>query len=248
MKSPKCLICNGNTFALDVVDFNKSCAEPGGVHVPLSGKPVYYFMCDACSHTFAPEFLEWTPQDFLDRIYNDVYVVFDPDYKEARPAANAKLLVQAFGAQKNEFRHLDYGGGNGALSKLLAQQGWDSTSFDPFPAGEKDIASLGKFNFITAFEVFEHVPDPNTLMQNLCQLREEVSLILFTTATSDGQLKKNSRITWWYCSPRNGHISIFSKKSLAALGARYGLGYVAINDITHCFVNARPAWARHVLG
>ena len=80
---------------------------------------------------------------------------------------------------------------------------------------------MGKFNLITAYEVFEHVPDVNVLMKNLTEAMTEDCLILFSTLALDENIKKNRRITWWYASPRNGHISLFSKKSLAILGSKY---------------------------
>jgi 2-polyprenyl-3-methyl-5-hydroxy-6-metoxy-1,4-benzoquinol methylase len=76
-----------------------------------------------------------------------------------------------FNDQKHRVQHLDYGGGNGLLSEALAQQGWESSSYDPFPSNGMAVDKLGKFNFITAFEVFEHVPDIDRLMANLLRRR-----------------------------------------------------------------------------
>jgi len=49
-----------------------------------------------------------------------------------RPTNNAEVLVELFGSQKDKIMHLDYGGGNGLLSKLLREEGWNSASYDPF--------------------------------------------------------------------------------------------------------------------
>ena len=38
--------------------------------------------------------------------------------------------------------------------------------------------------------------------------------MLFSTALSDGGLARNQRLRWWYASPRNGHISLFSHRSV----------------------------------
>jgi SAM-dependent methyltransferase len=248
MDAPACPICSSETSILDVVDFNKSCGEKNGQFLPLSGIPVYYFICDFCSHTFSPEFWNWTEKDFQEKIYNAQYAALDPDYVEARPAGNARFLIDYFGRCKSRIRHLDYGGGNGRLSQILQADCWDSSSFDPFPASDTQLDSLGKFNLITAFEVFEHVPDPDKLMENILQLMDQSCMFFFSTYVSDDFLKKHARITWWYCSPCNGHISLFSRKSLALLGARHGLRFASCNENLHCYTNAIPAWFGQITG
>lgn len=92
------------------------------------------------------------------------------------------------------------------------------------------------------YEVFEHVPDPDSLMKNLVSLMADDAVVLFSTLVSDNQIKPNARLTWWYASPRNGHISLFSKKSLILLGNRYGLHYASSSNNLHCFFEQPPGW------
>jgi hypothetical protein len=242
-----CPVCENQTFILDVVDFNKSCEEPRGKFLPLSGIPIYYNHCTDCSYTFAPEFKMWTEKDFLEKIYNDQYIEIDPDYLEARPKSNFQILKKFFSEQNKFIKHLDYGGGNGKLSQLLREDGWNSETFDPFPDGGMSINDLGKFNLITAFEVFEHVPDIHILMKNLTLLMSDDCLILFSTLVSDGHIKPRNRINWWYASPRNGHISVFSKQALSILGSKYTLDFGSFNDGFHCYCRKVPDWANHVI-
>ena len=54
-------------------------------------------------------------------------------------------------------------------------------------------------------------------------------LILLGTGTHDHHVSKNARLSWWYAAPRNGHISLFSRKSLGMLAARFGLTYACSN-------------------
>lgn len=246
-KNYRCPICDSASHMLDVVDFNKNCEENKGVFLPLSGVPVYYFMCEGCNFTFSPAFWNWSEQDFLDCIYNDNYIDIDPDYVEARPLANASALQQIFPSQKKLINHMDYGGGNGVMSNTLSQHGWNSKSYDPFPRNNNLIDELGKFNLITAFEVFEHVPNPNELMENLTKLMDESCIILFSTLISDNEIKLNSRLNWWYCSPRNGHISLYSKKSLLELGRKFNLNFGSFSDGFHCFFKKNPTWAKHLI-
>lgn len=237
-----CPVCSSPTALYDVVDFNKHCMESAGVCLPLSGVPIYYRRCTACTFTWAPEFRQWSDADFLNHIYNEDYETVDPDYLASRPQANADVLMQLFGNARAGIRHLDYGGGNGALSKRLAAQGWDSTSFDPFPGNGTAPETLGKFNLITAYEVFEHVPDVDALMTSLSALMSEQCLVLFSTVLSDGNLEPHGRLNWWYAAPRNGHISLFSLRSLSLLAEKYGLGFRSFSQGAHCFYNSMPEW------
>ena len=242
---PACPVCGAATTLLDVVDLNKSCEEARGIFLPIAGIPVYYSLCDQCGFCFAPELHRWSIDEFSARIYNDDYKQVDPDYLDARPRANAQLLANMFAKQVLAIRHLDYGGGNGELSSELFAAGWDSTSYDPFVDGPLR-EDLGRFNLVTSFEVFEHVPDVNHLISTLASLVEEDGMVLFSTLLSDGILARNQRVQWWYASPRNGHISLFSRRSLALLGEKEGLDLVSFSPNLHAFWRKIPSWAAEV--
>ena len=106
----------------------------------------------------------WKLEDFAAKVYNADYVQVDPDYLEARPRGNAEILDRTFPAVDADIRHLDYGGGNGLLAEILLDRGWQSASYDVFVDRDIDIRDFGSFDLITAFEVFEHVPDPARLV------------------------------------------------------------------------------------
>ena len=242
---PPCPVCAAATSWLDAVDFNKSCEEARGKFLPPAGVPVHYALCDQCGFCFSPELHRWSIEEFSRRIYNDDYKVVDPDYLDARPRANAQMLAAMFANHVLEIRHLDYGGGNGVLSSELFAAGWDSTSYDPFVDGPVRDGH-GTFNLVTSFEVFEHVPDVNHLVSTLSTLVEEDGMVLFSTLLSDGNLARNQRVQWWYASPRNGHISLFSRKSLALLGEKEGFDLVSFSPNLHAFWRKIPSWATDV--
>ncbi len=242
-----CPICFADAPPLDVVDFNRSCAEPSHTYLPLSGIPIYYFLCDNCHFCFAPEMYAWDIATFTSRIYNAQYIAIDPDSVDIRPRENAQGLLKLFGKQKHLFRHLDYGGGAGLLSQLLREKQWQSSSYDPFYDTEQTIEHLGQFDLITAYEVFEHVPDVKKLMANLTTLLSENGIILFSTLVSDDHLVKNQRINWWYAAPRNGHISLFSKASLSRLAGNAGFHLGSFSVGFHAMWKTVPIWASHII-
>lgn len=242
-----CPVCSGNCRLFDVVDFNKSCEEARGKFLPLSGSPIYYALCEQCGFCFSPEISSWTPADFEARIYNAGYLAVDPDYAEARPRSNANALLSLFGTIPESIRHLDFGGGCGMLRDILLNSGWNSASYDPFVDRTCDPGSIGRFDLITAFEVFEHVPDVPKLMSTLRLLLAPGGMILLSTLLSDGHIQPGNRLTWWYASPRNGHISLFSRKSLARLAADHGFHVGSFSDGFHAMLTELPDWAARVL-
>lgn len=242
-----CPVCSGEAPLFDVLDLNKSCEVPKSRIFGLAGVPVYYARCDSCGFCFAPELAGWSLEEFEQKIYNDDYVAVDPDYVEARPRANANNLITMFANQVPSIRHLDYGGGSGLLTGILKQAGWESLSYDPFVDRQIAPHQLGTFDLITAFEVFEHVPDVDQLMSTLKSLLAPGGLILFSTLLSDGHIPAGQRLTWWYAAPRNGHISLFAKKSLEHLSRKTGFRFASFSPNFHVFFSAIPAWASHII-
>jgi len=246
-KEHSCPICGGGAGLLDVLDLNKSCGVEKPLTNALAGVPIYYALCRKCFFCWAPEMYAWTLDEFSHFVYNDSYVLFDPAYVEKRPLANSELLRKVFPDFSVSARHLDYGGGNGVLSNDLVNFGWNSFSYDPFVNQDGFLDGIGQFDLISAFEVFEHVPNVHDLMSNIVNLLSESSLVLFSTLLSDGNLSENQRITWWYASPRNGHISLFSSRSLVFLARVHGLSFGSISNGLHVFwKGGAPSWARSI--
>lgn len=245
--SPVCPVCGGICLSLDTVDFNKTCLEPPPGLRRLPGLSIEYVLCTRCGFSFAPEFAHWSLDQFAERIYNDQYVLVDPDYVHARPLGNAANLTEMFGGSAGAIRHLDYGSGAGALVKELGKSGWNSASYDPFVDRDVRLEDLGQFDLITAFEVFEHVADVQQLMRNLRSLLRPGGVVFFSTLLSNGNIQLGARLTWWYASPRNGHISLFSRNSLALLAKDGGLQFASFSPGFHVFYTQVPAWASHVI-
>ncbi len=146
-------------------------------------------------------------------------------------------------------RHLDYGGGNGTLSSLLRAARLESASYDPFVDGDLDPASLGRFDLVTAFEVFEHVPDIQATLDTISSLLTPGGVLLFSTLVSDEAIRAGEKLTWWYASPRNGHISLHTRQSLTLLAYRYDFAFASASEGLHLFYR-KPvsSWAKHLIG
>ncbi len=242
-----CPVCDGPCASLGEVDFNKSCEEFRGKVLPRAGIGVRYVLCEDCGFCLAPDLCRWTPEEFAQKIYNDEYLSVDPDWQEVRPRNNATVLLEAFGNRAPAVRHLDYGGGNGLLVRILRDAGWNSLSYDPYVDRRTRVEDLGRFDLVTAFEVFEHVPDVTRLVAGLSSLAVEDGVVLFSTLLSDGNLAPGEPLSWWYAAPRNGHISLYSSRSLAFLGAAVGFNFGSLAPNFHAFWRTVPPWAAHLL-
>lgn len=242
-----CQVCGAAAPHLDTVDLNKSCMEPQGRFLPPSGTSVHYYLCAECGFCFAPELQAWPKERFAREIYNAEYEYVDPDYVSVRALGNAESLDQGFGASKATLRHLDYGGGSGLLSDTLRGKGWNSRSYDPFVHPDMKVEDLGRHDLVTAYEVVEHVPRIATLLDHLDAVCKPDGLVLFSTLLSDGQIAAGRRMRWWYASPRNGHISLFSQASLQRAFGGKGWTLHSFNPGLHAAYRQVPSWAAHLL-
>jgi hypothetical protein len=55
------------------------------------------------------------------------------------------------------------------------------------------------------------------------------------------------RLHWWYASPRNGHISLYSKRSLSLPFQKSELQLLWLSDLVHVAYRELPAFAAHLV-
>jgi 2-polyprenyl-3-methyl-5-hydroxy-6-metoxy-1,4-benzoquinol methylase len=210
-------VCGGLYRLHHIVDFSHSCESRNGLELPKTDSFVEYHECENCGTIHAPTFDDWTDEEFSKHIYNDEYIKVDPEYVETRPSHFVNEIENRFSHIKETGRHLDYGGGNGFVSDSLVKRGWNSTTYDPY--GKTNTLPEGKFGLITAFEVFEHAQNPHRVMTTILSLLEDNGVLYASTALFD----KHESHMGWYIAPRNGHITIYTRKGMSILAKHYGL-------------------------
>ncbi len=237
----KCKCCDNNSPLFGVCDFSKNC---NSVNLKLTGIPIYYYKCQNCGFLFTSTFDAFNQDDFSKHIYNDTYIEVDPDFIEKRPNANANMLKKLLTNFKTDRTILDYGGGNGALAKKLTQQGFDIQTYDPF-SKEFHIKPNKKFDLVVSFEVLEHVPNPKEIFKDMLSLTlADKGIILFSTLLQAKEIEKNG-MNWWYIGPRNGHISIYTKKSLGLVLGGFGYKLVSFSQGLHVAYKQAPEFANN---
>jgi len=215
-----------------MADFNRACLSSVQASIGTYGFAIYYRRCPACEFLFTDAFDQWSPEDFRTYIYNSDYARLDPEYAKQRPAGNAEFMAQLFGAHKDTLRLLDFGGGNGHFAELLRGAGFARCdTYDPFTPGF-DTPPNGTYSLITCFETMEHTPDPGGCVGAILERLAEDGVVVFSTLLQPDDFAKHG-MAWWYIGPRNGHISLHSKKSLEVLWDRHGCVVESVNEGVH---------------
>lgn len=240
-----CKVCSGVSRLFGVIDFNRSCEEIRGRVLPLAGLAVYYRRCEACGLVFTDAMDDWPHEDFAAHIYNDAYIEVDPDFETKRPDGGAAMVAKTFASYAATLNVLDYGGGEGRLTDQLRAAGFTTAiTYDPFSANHR-TRPAGAFELITCFETLEHMPDPKAGAADIASLMADEGMVLFSTLVQPADFAAQG-MGWWYIGPRNGHVTLHSRASLAALWNPLGLKVASFNDNLHAAFRTIPAFARHV--
>ena len=235
-KTPnRCSICDSDSIThFGSKDFSYICNDSytKAPTLPASGNIINYFQCNACKFIFTPHFDAWSPDQFRTEIYNSDYILADPEFNGDRAIKNAQMLDRLLCRDSEHMTLLDFGGGNGAMATQLRSLGFDAYSYDQFYDAETELGNA-VFDFITSFEVVEHVPHSDQLPwfeAVAARLKRTPSAKLFFS--TDLSLP-DAAIDWHYIAPRNGHISFHSPVSLAILANKVGLTTFSVSSMWH---------------
>jgi SAM-dependent methyltransferase len=117
---------------------------------------------------------------------------------------------------------VDFGGGTGLLARLMRDVGYRFTASDRYSEpffvdyfSQAGIAGLHP-ELVTAFEVFEHFPDPHEQIDEILASRPR--LVVFSTWFCDGQPDD-----WIYYAPECGqHVFFYTQDGLRRFAAARG--------------------------
>ncbi len=125
-------------------------------------------------------------------------------------------------------KFLDWAGGYGLFTRLMRDKGFDFYHHDPFCQNlfakgfEKEG---GNFEFVTAFEVLEHLENP---LESLTDMFTRSSSIIF----SEELIPERDIENWWYLAPEHGqHIAFYSKRSLEFIANHFGAKLISNGNL-----------------
>lgn len=225
---PRCPVCGKPAKEFFRIPFDRWCDGPElPKEVKRLDREVSYHLCTNCEYVFAPEFMDWSPNDFREKIYNEEYEKYiDPGHVSERAEMNFQLVKNDL--SKMGARHLDYGGGNGLLSELVEQRiHAESDNYDPFYG--KVLGPHSKYSLITCFEVLEHVIAPRQIFSDFREWTVDGGFVITSTQVWDDPRnvgKFGNFHNWWYAAPRNGHISFYAWRTLEYLADQFGFELV----------------------
>jgi len=236
----ECKCCGSSAHLYGVVDFNKHCSH--NLMAPV-GIPVYYYRCVTCDFIFTNAFDEFSKNDFNKYIYNGDYILVDSEFKEERPKRNAKSISELLSANKN-IHILDYGGGQGGFAEILKESGFTNVdTYDPF-YGSDSVKPEKRYDCITCLEVAEHSIEPRETFKDIFSLLKDDGIVMLATLIQPETINEIG-VNWWYIAPRNGHVSIYSMKSLQSLIEPYHFSVNSFYSGFHVLFRLVPEFARH---
>jgi len=184
------------------------------------GGEIRCFVCTACRS------LQTEPPYWLDDVYA---AAASPSRLDLDTSAVARclfnrivvaLLWKLGGFANGRDRLLDWGGGPGLFVRLLRDVGIDAYVYDKYARNHYATgfvrAEDTRYSFVTAFEVFEHFPDPATDLEPIFAL--DPAFLLISTSLFTGQGPD-----WAYLGPpKSEHVFFYSEAALALIGRRFG--------------------------
>ncbi len=172
-----------------------------------------YLRCGTCHLVFVPSGQFVSAEDEKARYDTHQNAPDDPKYRQFL----GRLFVPMQERLAPESRGLDFGSGPGpTLSVMFAETGHSMAIFDRFYASDPSVLE-GRYAFITATEVVEHLEHPGKELDRLWGLLEaEGYLGLMTQLVLD----RNAFIRWRYKDDLT-HIRFFAASTFEWLAARW---------------------------
>ncbi len=193
---PACLLCGCRRSAL----FHQDRRRP-------------YWRCGFCRLVFVPPAFHLALQDEKAEYERHQNRPDDPGYRRFL----SRLARPLEGRLSPGSRGLDFGSGPGpALAAMLTEAGHAIALYDPFYANDP-AALTGRYDFVTATEVLEHLRRPGPELDRLYRLLKPGGLLGIMTK----RVIDRERFARWHYIRDPTHICFFSRKTFIWLTNRW---------------------------
>lgn len=141
---------------------------------------------------------------------------------------------------------MDFGGGDGLVCRLLRDLGFDAYDYDKYALNfyaHGYVADLAeRYDIVTCFEVWEHLPRPREEFERLFSKRP--FLLIGST-----DMYHHQGAEWAYLGPeQGGHVFFYSEKAMKHLATQFGYDVVTRGSTTVFSKAPFNKWQRFVLG
>jgi hypothetical protein len=178
---------------------------------------VTFFRCGRCG------FIQTEEPYWLAEAYREPINATDTGYVQRNIECAQVTRAVIHWLKRSEGPFVDYGGGYGIFVRMMRDLGFDFRLMDKFCpnlfARGFEAEDSTRYRLLTAFEVFEHLPNPREELERMLKLSD---VILFGTRLAPGDRESFAR--WDYLGLEHGqHVSFFTFEALARLAADFGL-------------------------
>ena len=188
---------------------------------------IKYYKCSDCGFIQTEE-PYWLDEAYSDAINHSDIGLLKRNSELVCPTAN--VLSKYFDSSK---KFIDYGAGYGVFVRMMRDKGfdfyWQDKYCENLYAKDFTFNESEKYEVLTAYEVFEHLPQP---VKEVEEMLKYSSNILFSTYLIPPGNPKPA--DWWYFAPDHGqHISLYTEKSLSVLANKFNKNLVTNGKNIH---------------
>jgi hypothetical protein len=185
-------------------------------HKILNKYEVTYYRCPACY------FVQTEEPFWIEEAYQNALNPEDTGLFKRNEEFRAKTAALLFFLFDKGAKFVDFAGGYGIFTRMMRDTGFDFYWSDKYANNMMAKGFEAKdgdyFECVTAFEVFEHMVNPNAEMQDIVKVAD--SIIFSTRLIGETPPAED----WWYYGFNHGqHVSLYSERSLQILGEKFGL-------------------------
>jgi hypothetical protein len=187
-----------------------------GVAVVLRRYHVQYFRCEECG------FIQTEAPYWLEEAYSSAIAKQDVGIMQ-RNLVNCEVTSGVLNLLFPQMSTaVDYGAGHGVLVRLMRDRGFNFVWSDLHATNDYargfECQAGSTYDFLTAFEVLEHLTDPVADLSKLMALSENVFVSTWLVPQPAPGISD-----WWYYVPTTGqHIAFYTTESLRIMAARFG--------------------------